>query len=127
MNKVSILIATINDPHLKRTIQEIRKTADDKIEFIVINDGGEPLTADAVVINHPSTLGRRVSFNRAAKMARGDYLLIIDPHCSMSEHWDTKMMESCGDKNLVFSLLSDMDENFVQRHGPYLHVSMNRD
>ena len=128
MNKVSILIATINDPHLKRTIQEIRKTADDKIEFIVINDGGKALNIDGVIeIKHPVTIGRRVSFNQAARIATCDYLLIIDPHCSMSEHWDTKMMESCGDKNLVFSVLRDMDENFVQRHGPYLHVSMNRD
>jgi len=124
---VSILISTINDPHLKRTIEEVRKTADGEVEFIIINDGGKSLDVDAIVINHPEILGRRVSFNRAAKIAMGDYLLIIDPHCSMSEHWDTKMIESCGDKNLVFSVLRDMDENFVQRHGPYLHVSMNRE
>jgi len=125
---ISVLISTINDPHLIRTIEEIRKTADGEVEFIVINDGGEPLVVpDSIVISHPNMLGRRVSFNRAAKIASGNYLLITDPHCSMSEHWDTKMIESCGDKNLVFSVLRDMDEDFVQRHGPYLHVSMNRE
>jgi len=128
MKKTSILISTINDPFLETTIDNIRQNADGKVEFVVINDGGSPLKIPGVkVINHSKMFGRRISFNRAAHLATGTHLLIIDPHCSMSEHWDTKMMESCGDKNLVFSALRDMDENFVQRHGYYLHVSMNRE
>ena len=128
MSLTTVLISTINDPNLNRTIEEIRKTADGKVEFIVINDGGSPLKLSGIkVINQSKMFGRRISFNRAAHLATGTHLLIIDPHCSMSEHWDTKMIESCGDKNLVFSVLRDMDENFIQRHGPYLHVSMNRE
>ena len=126
---VSVLIATIDDPQLARTIEEIRKTADGEVEFIVINDGGKLTDCpDAIVLNHPVTLGRRVSFNQAARIATGDYLLIIDPHCSMSEHWDTRMMESCKEKNLVFSVLWDMEpRTWKFTGGAYLHVSMNRD
>lgn len=127
--KTSVLIASINDPYLKRTVDEIRKTADGEVEFIVINDGGEYPSSlqDVIILNHTETLGRRVSFNEAARVASGDYLLITDPHCSMSAHWDTKMAESCGDKNLVFSVLWDIDPHTWERKGgAYLHVSMNK-
>jgi hypothetical protein len=126
---VSVLIATINDPNVNRTVDEIRKTADGQVEFIVVNDGGTPLTLPgATVIEHSEIMGRRVSFNQAARMALGDYLLIIDPHCSMSEHWDTYMKEACGRDNLVFPVIRDIfPDTWQYRPGEYLHVSMNRE
>ena len=126
---ISILIATIDDPYLVRTIEQIRGAADGPSEFIVVNDGGKPIDLkDTIVINHADMLGRRVSFNEAARLATGDYLLIIDPHCSMTNHWDTWMMESCKESNLVFPVIRDMDpQTWQHRPGDYMHVSMNRE
>ena len=125
---VSVLIATINDPLLVGTIKSLKDSSSGDIEFIVVNDGGKPLKVpDALVINHDKVLGRRVSFNQAALLAKGQYLLIIDPHCSMTKDWDTKMIESVKENNLVYSVIRDMDENtWNYRPGDYLHVSMNR-
>ena len=126
--KTSVLIASINDPQLERTIKSLRENADNKVEFVVINDGGKSLSIPGVkVINHSKVFGRRRSFNRAARLATGDYLFIVDPHCSMTPNWDTKMAESCGDKNLVYSVLWDIDPHTWERKGgAYLHVSMNK-
>ncbi|MBE3088322.1 MAG: glycosyltransferase [Planctomycetes bacterium] len=138
---ISVLIATINDQYLKRTLLETWKTAEGEVEFIVINDGGNPLPDLHInngittprqyeyhVITHPKTLGRRVSFNEAARMARGDYLFILDSHCSMSQGWDTKMMASCTGNNLVYSVIRDMDkETWNYRPGYYTHVRLNKE
>ena len=125
---VSVLIATINDSLLRKTIDNLRQNAKNPVEFIVINDGGTPTKIPgALVIDHNEVLGRRVSFNQAARLAAYNYLLIIDPHCSMTKDWDVKMVESCKDKNLVYPVIRDMDEKtWVYRPGDYLHVSMNR-
>jgi glycosyltransferase involved in cell wall biosynthesis len=131
--KTSVLIATINDPQLKRTIQYLRNNAKEEVEFIVINDGGNALVEyidithqDINVLHHSETQGRRVSFNQAANLATGDYLLIIDPHCSMTKDWDVKMRKSCGDKNLAYPVIRDMDKStWNYRPGDYTHVSMN--
>ena len=126
---ISVLISTINEPQLARTIDSVREAADGEVEFIIINDGGESIECpDVIVINHPTTLGRRVSFNEAARKAMGDYLLILDAHCSMSAGWDTKMAESCTGNNLVHCVIKDMNpDTWDYFGGDYLHVYMNKE
>ena len=127
---VSVLIATINDVHLKRTVEEVRKNADGPIEFIIVNDGGYKIKEidNVKIINHSTTLGRRVSFNEAARVAKGDYFLILDGHCSMSQGWDTKMIESCVDNNLVYAIIRDMNpDTWEYLPGHYIHVRLNKE
>jgi len=128
MPLTSVLIATINDPLVAKTVENIRAAADQDTEFIIINDGGEqPSIPDTRMIHHRQTLGRRVSFNEAARIAQGSYLLIIDPHCSMSEGWDITMTAAADHRNLAFALIRDMDpETYEQHHGFHGLVSMNR-
>jgi len=127
---ISVIIPTINDPYLKRTIDNIRRSASGEVEFIVINDGGEPfeLEDDVKVITNPVQKGRRISINDAARIAEGEYLFIIDSHCSMSKDWDVKMMESVKEKNLVYCVIRDMNKETWQHvPGDYMHVYMNKD
>lgn len=128
---ISVLIPTINDRHLERTIKEVQKTADGSVQFIIVNDGGEyPIeisTSNVTVINHPTMLGKRASVNEAASVAKGDYFLILDAHCSMSKSWDTKMMKSCKGNNLVYAVIRDMNpETWEYLPGHYVHVSLNK-
>ena len=110
---ISVIIPTINDPHLVRTINSIWSNRTNDIEFIIVNDGGKLLdiahcttllkTIDLdkiKVIQNFKQSGRRVSINSAAAMAFGEYLFIIDAHCSMTQGWDVKLIQSCGKKNM---------------------------
>jgi len=73
-------------------------------------------------------LGRRVSINKAAKIATGDYLFILDAHCSISKDWDVKMQESCRGLNLVYAVIRDMEpDTWNYRDGDYLHVRLNKE
>jgi len=130
MPTVSVLIASINDPSLQRTIENVRDHADLPVEFIVINDGGSTLDniPDTIIIEHKTILGRRVSFNEAARIATGDYLLILDPHCSMSQNWASKMVESCKERNLSYAIIRDMNPiTWKYLPGSYMHVSLNQE
>ena len=139
--KVSAIIPTINDPHLIRTINSIWSNRTNDIEFIIVNDGGKLLdiahcptllkTIDLSkikVIQNFKQSGRRVSINSAAAMATGEYLFIIDAHCSMTQSWDVKLIQSCGKKNIAYSVIRDMHpDTWEYKPGDYLHVRLNKD
>lgn len=133
--KVSVIIPTINDPHLVRTINNVRSNANGDIEFIIINDGGESpdikgcdIPSWVILLSNSKQLGRRVSINNAAKIARGEYLFILDSHCSMSKDWDVKLVQSAGQKNIAYSVIRDMQpDTWIYRPGDYLHVRLNKE
>ena len=139
--KVSVIIPTINDPHLVRTINSLWGNSVNDIEFIIVNDGGKLLDIahcptllkeidlDKIkVIQNFKQLGRRVSINSAAAMATGEYLFIIDAHCSMTQGWDVKLTQSCGKKNIAYSVIRDMHpDTWEYKPGDYLHVRLNKD
>lgn len=128
--KVSVIIATIGDPYLVRTIDSLRANAKEELEFIVVNDGGEPLghMDDVMVIRNASQKGRRVSINNAAAMATGDYLFILDSHCSMTKDWDVKLAKSAGRLNIAYSFIRDMHpDTWEYRPGWYGHVRINKE
>ena len=139
--KVSVIIPTINDPHLVRTINSLWGNSVNDIEFIIVNDGGKLLDIahcptllkeidlDKIkVIQNFKQLGRRVSINSAAAMATGEYLFIIDAHCSMTQGWDVKLTQSCGKKNIAYSVIRDMHpDTWKYKPGDYMHVRLNKD
>lgn len=134
---ISVIIPTIDDPHIERTIKSVFDNVyGEAIEIIVVVDGGEPIIKTregwpkaafgATVITHPETLGRRVSINEAARIARGSHLFILDAHCSMSEGWDKKLLEACKDNTIVVCTFQDMDpETWNLRPGLYHHCYLN--
>lgn len=136
-----MIIPTINDPYLVRTINSVWGNRVNDIEFIIVNDGGKILdiahcptllkTIDLSkikVIQNSCQLGRRIAINNAAAIASGDYLFVLDAHCSMTEGWDIKLAMSCGDKNIAYSVIRDMHpETWEYKPGDYLHVRLNKD
>jgi len=129
---VSVIIPTINDPHLNRTIKNVRANSDLPVEFIVINDTGTKLkglkSPDVTVINNGLTIGKRASVNNAVKISKGNYIFILDSHCSMSKGWTSRMVESCVGNNLVYAIIRDMDSvTWEHRPGNYIHVRLNKE
>jgi len=130
MRMITVIIPTVNDPNLEKTIKYVSRSASGLIEFVIINDGGDSsLTLPNVrLIQHSETLGRRVSINEAAKIAEGSHLFILDAHCSMTKEWDIKMLESCPEKGIVVSCIQDMyADSYRLRPGIYDHVYLNRE
>lgn len=109
---ISVIIPARQEPYINKTIKSLYDNAAGKIEVIVVLDGeAAEIDERAKVIFHPKPLGRRICMNEAAAIARGEYLLHIDAHCSMTPAWDKKLIATCGQKSLVVSIISTMDEN----------------
>ena len=108
---ISIIIPARQEPYINKTIESLYNNASGEVEVIVILDGEvAPVDERAKVIFHPKPLGRRISMNEGAAIARGKYLLHIDAHCSMTPKWDKKLQEVCDDNTLVVSVVCTMDE-----------------
>lgn len=134
--KVSVIIPTINDPYLVRTINETLAAAENgkDIEYIVINDGGDVpdllacKTDNVKMIHNIKQRGRRVSINDAVAMALGEYVFVLDAHCNMSQGWDVKLAESAGGKNISYAVIKDIfPDTWEYRPGWYGHVRINRE
>jgi len=95
-SRVSVMIASYKEKYLDKTINNISKMAKGQIEILTIEDEKQE--------------GRRVLFNRMARLATGKYLYIVDAHCRLTKGWDTKMKKICGVRDLVVSKIDDLDE-----------------
>ena len=127
---VSVLITARNEKqeNLKRTVKSLHETAIDPIEVLVAIDGGEiPDLDNAIVHVNNTPLGRRVSNNILAAKADGEYLFFLDAHCNMTPGWDRELVSACGDINLSYCVIQDIDEEtWEYKPGKYGFVSLNR-
>lgn len=92
---VSVIISDLFEQRLRETIDNLNATADGPIEIVVKTDD--------------DSKGMRYCLNQAANEANGEYLFKIDGHCIMSPGWDTKMKESCGEKDIVHSRIRSIN------------------
>ena len=76
----SIIIPSRKDPHLERTIYDIKMNARGNYEIIVMNDDD-------------GKLGLRKAVNLGVEKANGDYLLKIDAHCMFDDGFDVKLTD----------------------------------
>lgn len=99
---LSVIIPARNEEFLDKTIQECLKSIQGNTEIIVILDGylpDPPLTVDdsrVTVIYLPESVGQRAATNKAARLAKGKYLMKLDAHCALDEGFDIKMLEAFG-------------------------------
>lgn len=126
---ISVIIPARQEPYINKTIESLYDNASGEIEVIVILDGeNADIDSRAKVILHPAPLGRRVCMNEGAAISRGEYLLHIDAHCSMTPEWDKRLQEVCADNTLVVSVIAAMNEETWQikpRHY-YTFVSLDK-
>ncbi len=72
---VSIIIPSIKEEYLQKTIEDIRKKARGMIEIIVVED--KPM---------------RTAINEGVAQAKGHYILKTDAHCMFDDGFDLKLI-----------------------------------
>lgn len=100
---VSVLLATLDEPHLQRTIDDLEAKARGEIEIIALEDHQRE--------------GRRLLLNRAARQSRGEFLFVLDAHCIMSEGWDEELKAVCTEQDLVVCRIDGIREDSWQPAG----------
>lgn len=114
---VSVLLTTKDEPLLAKTIKSLEKNAKEEIEIIVEEDVNDD--------------GRRVLLNKLANKANGDYLYIIDSHCTVPKNWDTMLKENCVEGTIVFSPIQSIDRDTLKPKkglytGAYLDINLEQ-
>ena len=102
---ISVIIPSRNERFLGQTVADVLAHARGEIEVITILDGywpDDPLPDDKrlVTLHNGTPLSMRAAINAAAQIARGDFLMKLDAHCSVSEGFDVVLAADC-DKDWV--------------------------
>jgi len=84
--KISVIIATWNDPELKKCLDSLALSQQADFEVIIINDGSTTLDVEKIVSDYPEyryfkfekNTGPSISRNFGAKQAKGEILFFLD-------------------------------------------------
>lgn len=95
--------------YIQETIDDLLLHAEEDIEIIVILDGywPDPMIKDdpRVRIIHQGVFhnnkGMRAGINAGMALARGEYVMKIDEHCSVDQGFDVKLKADCEDNWVV--------------------------
>lgn len=92
MEKLSIIIPARNEPHLNRTIEDLKKKSDGDIEIIAVLDGHDADRIDGVkYIYHREPIGMKYAINSGAEIATGKYIMKLDAHCIVGPEFDLQL------------------------------------
>ena len=95
---LSILIPARCEMFLKCTVEDILEHIEADTEIIVVLDGAwaVPSVEDhkrVTMVYHPVSVGQRAATNEAAQLARGQYVMKCDAHCSFGQGFDRILLE----------------------------------
>jgi glycosyltransferase involved in cell wall biosynthesis len=100
---ISIIIPSLNEPYLDKTVEDIRRNATTDVEILVGDDAVEKL-------------GQRALMNKLAREASGRYIMKTDAHCSFGPGFDAIMLEDMRDNWILAPYLLPLDaENWKVR------------
>lgn len=96
---------------IQRTVDSLLENARGPVEIYVVYDGeyGEHIDG-ATVWRLANRVGQRVIVNMVVSQTTGKYIFRMDGHCLMSEGWDVRMKESCGNHTTVSTILDSLDD-----------------
>jgi hypothetical protein len=121
MAKVSIIIpaggkaeTNTGEKFLQPTIDNLLENATGDIEIIPILDGywPDPPLKDHPTVNvlhHGYTKGMRPSIEAGVAVSKGEYLLKIDAHCSITKGYDEELQKECADNWIVIPRRGSLD------------------
>lgn len=96
MIDLSIVIPSLCEPYLSKTVEDIKRHAETNIEILVGDDAVEKL-------------GQRVLTNKLVREARGKYIMKTDAHCSFSQGFDRKMLEEIDERTILAPLMGVLE------------------
>ena len=101
MIDLSIVIPSLNEPYLDKTVEDIKRHAETNIEVLVGDDAVEKL-------------GQRALTNKLVREAKGKYIMKTDAHCSFSHGFDKVLLKYADSKNILAPYLLRLDaENWT--------------
>jgi len=126
MPKTSFLIPSRNEKFLDNTIRDILQNCTGDVEVIVSLDGYwcDPIDDPRVIYIHKGIpMGMRAGINSCAAIAKGDYLVKIDGHCSVSKGFDEVLTSECEDNWVVIPQRRRLDaENWCEQDVGKPHI-----
>lgn len=90
---LSIIIPSVNDPFLPKTLDDIKKNVVTKHEVIVI-DGKN---------------GMRSAINKGVSQSKGEYIIKTDEHCKFAHAFDEELLEHIKDNWIVVPRRYELD------------------
>ena len=94
MVQLSVIIPTVNDPALARTVREVQEKSRTNPEIIVMADAVDVDLPGVRVVRSDERLGVRKTVNKGMALASGEWLVKLDDHCMLSDGWDEVLLES---------------------------------
>jgi len=107
---------------LQNTIDEVLNKAKGDVEVIAVLDGYWPNPAikdekRVTLVHFVKPIGQRQAVNRMVDIAKGDFIMKLDAHCSLGEGYDIILTESCEDDWVVVPRRYDLDTGTYCRRG----------
>lgn len=116
MSKVSVVIPARNEPHLRRTIEDLYVKVAGDIEVIAVLDGywpgdeiKQPFKGNPIFLHNQESLGMRGSITVGVQIAKGEYILKCDAHCMFGEGFDEILKADCDDNWIVIPRRYSLD------------------
>lgn len=119
MSKVSVVIPSRSAQWLKKTVQDLLDKAEGDVEVIVVYDGRWPEPEEmppndprVIQMHHGevhSNYGMRPSINAGVRLAGGEYIMIIDEQCAVSQGYDVRLASTCQDDWVVIPRRKRLD------------------
>lgn len=111
---LSILIPSRMEVYLQKTIDSVFDNADGDVEVIAVLDGywpNPPIKEDKrlTLIHYTEPVGQRSAVNRMASIAKGEFLMKLDAHCTLSKGFDVILTKNCPDNWTVVPRRYDLD------------------
>lgn len=109
---LSCIIPSYKDPSLHRTIDSILENAEGEVEVIVVLDGYWTEIKDdprVRVLHLGQNRGMRGAINAGVAIARGEYLMRTDEHCSFAKGFDLAITEHMEDNWIVTPARYELD------------------
>lgn len=96
--KLSVIIPSLNEEWLGKTIQDVIEHSNEDTEIIAVLDGWEPdfrlpKSERLKVIRNEITKGQRAAQNIGVKESTSDFVMKCDSHISLSQGFDKVMIE----------------------------------
>lgn len=91
---LSVVIPSINEQYLQKTVDDVLAKATTKVEVIVVLDGYKPKSLTKARVIETNRQGMRASINTGMAAAKGKYVMKLDEHIMLAKSFDTKLIES---------------------------------
>lgn len=96
--KLSILIPARSEEFLINTVQDLLENKTDDTQILIGLDGewSTPIPdhKDITIFYVPVSIGQRKMQNQLCRLAKGKYIMKLDAHCKVDEHFDKKMLDA---------------------------------